>query len=607
MIDQRNLVIAIALSLVVILAWSFLYDVPRVERERARQQQAVEQQVGERPTAGTGQPAAPTPADALPAAPTTAGAEPGPAMDRAALLEAGPRVAIASPRLEGSISLTGARIDDLSLIDYRVTVEPDSPEIILLSPSETPDAYFADFGWAAADPSVVLPRADTVWQADGEVLGLYQPVTLTWDNGQGLTFIQSYEVDENYLFTVTQRVENTGVASVTLFPYGRISRTGTPEVSPWWFMHEGPVGVLNGTLKEAYYDDETCWFSCLNVQGEGQIQETSVGGWIGIKDQYWLVALVPDQESAFEARFTYSSPGQGIDKYQVDYVEQGGQVLAPGTAIQTTSHLFAGAKEVRVLEGYADELGIERFHMAIDFTRFYFLTIPLHKVLCCYELLGNYGLYGLLGNYGLAIILLTVIIKIVFFPLANRSYRAMSRMKKLQPKMVKIRERFKDDKQRMNQELMALYKREKANPVSGCLPVLIQIPVFFSLYIVLFVTIEMRHAPFFGWVKDLSAPDPLGLLTLFGLFDWEPSGMIAALNVGVWPIIMGVTMYLQMKLNPQPADPVQAKLFAILPFVFTFILARFPVGLVIYWAWNNLLSMAQQWMIMKRAGAFRPS
>ena len=599
MIDQRNLVIAIALSLVVILAWSFLYDVPRVERERARQQQAVEQQVGERPTAGTGQPAAPTPADALPAAPTTAGAEPGPAMDRAALLEAGPRVAIASPRLEGSISLTGARIDDLSLIDYRVTVAPDSPEIILLSPSEAPDAYFADFGWAAADPSVVLPRADTVWQADGEILGLYQPVTLTWDNGQGLTFIQSYEVDENYLFTVTQRVENTGVASVTLFPYGRISRTGTPKVSPWWFMHEGPVGVLNGTLKEAYYDDETCWFSCLNVQGEGQIQETSVGGWIGIKDQYWLVALVPDQGSAFEARFTYRNPGQGIDKYQVDYVEQGGQVLAPGTAIQTTSHLFAGAKEVRVLEGYADELGVERFHMAIDFTKFYFLTIPLHKVLLFF--------YGLLGNYGLAILLLTVIIKIVFFPLANRSYRAMSRMKKLQPKMVKIRERFKDDKQKMNQELMALYKREKANPVSGCLPVLIQIPVFFSLYIVLFVTIEMRQAPFFGWVKDLAAPDPLGLLTLFGLFDWEPSGMIAAINIGVWPIIMGVTMYLQMKLNPQPADPVQAKLFAILPFVFTFILARFPVGLVIYWAWNNLLSMAQQWMIMKRAGAFRPS
>ncbi len=599
MIDQRNLVIAIALSLVVILAWSFLYDVPRVERERARQQQAVEQQVGERPTAGTGQPAAPTPADALPAAPTTAGAEPGPAMDRAALLEAGPRVAIASPRLEGSISLTGARIDDLSLIDYRVTVAPDSPEIILLSPSEAPDAYFADFGWAAADPSVVLPRADTVWQADGEILGLYQPVTLTWDNGQGLTFIQSYEVDENYLFTVTQRVENTGVASVTLFPYGRISRTGTPKVSPWWFMHEGPVGVLNGTLKEAYYDDETCWFSCLNVQGEGQIQETSVGGWIGIKDQYWLVALVPDQGSAFEARFTYRNPGQGIDKYQVDYVEQGGQVLAPGTAIQTTSYLFAGAKEVRVLEGYADELGVERFHMAIDFTKFYFLTIPLHKVLLFF--------YGLLGNYGLAILLLTVIIKIVFFPLANRSYRAMSRMKKLQPKMVKIRERFKDDKQKMNQELMALYKREKANPVSGCLPVLIQIPVFFSLYIVLFVTIEMRQAPFFGWVKDLAAPDPLGLLTLFGLFDWEPSGMIAAINIGVWPIIMGVTMYLQMKLNPQPADPVQAKLFAILPFVFTFILARFPVGLVIYWAWNNLLSMAQQWMIMKRAGAFRPS
>ncbi|MFQ5938726.1 MAG: membrane protein insertase YidC [Alphaproteobacteria bacterium] len=599
MIDQRNLVIAIVLSIVVILAWSVLYDLPRIERERARQQQAVEQQIGERPTAETGQPTAPTPADAPPPAPTTAAAEPEPAVDRAMLLEAGPRVAIASPRLEGSISLTGARIDDLSLIDYRVTVEPDSPEIILLSPSQAPDAYFADFGWAADDPSVVLPRADTVWQADGEILGLDQPLTLTWDNGQGLTFIQSYAIDENYLFTVTQRVENTGAASLTLFPYGRISRTGTPEVIPWWFMHEGPVGVLNGTLKEAYYNDETCWFSCLNVQGEEQIQETSAGGWIGIKDQYWLVALVPDQGSEFKARFTYRNPGQGIDKYQVDYVEQGGQVLAPGAAIQTTSHLFAGAKEIRVLEGYSEELGVERFRMAIDFTKFYFLTIPLHKVLLFF--------YEHLGNYGLAIILLTVIIKLVFFPLANRSYRAMSRMKKLQPKMVKIRERFKDDKQRMNQELMALYKREKANPVSGCLPILIQIPVFIGLYIVLFVTIEMRHAPFYLWVKDLAAPDPLGMLTLFGLFDWEPSGLVAAINIGVWPIIMGLTMYLQMKLNPQPADPVQAKLFAILPIVFTFILAQFPVGLVIYWAWNNLLSIAQQWMIMKRAGALRPS
>ncbi|MFQ6017324.1 MAG: membrane protein insertase YidC [Kiloniellaceae bacterium] len=471
------------------------------------------------------------------------------------------------------------------LTRYRETIEKTSGQIVLLSPPGAANPYFANFGWMAPDTSTAATPADALWQADGEILSPGRPVTLSWENGRGLRFERVYEIDEYYMFTVTQRLVNEGRTAVTLSPFGLISRTGTPEVSPFWMLHEGPVGVLNGTLEEIEYDD---------LQEKGLIQNETTGGWIGIKDQYWMVALVPDQGKALNTSFHHTAR-DGTDKYQADY-SSAGIAVSPGATAEVTNHLFAGAKEVQILERYRDELGIKLFHMAIDFTIIYFLTIPMHKALLFF--------YGLLGNYGLAIMVVTVIIKLLFFPLANKSYRSMAKMRKLQPEMLDLRERFKDDKQRLQKEMMALYKREGANPMSGCLPIVIQIPVFIALYVVLFVTIDMRHAPFFAWIQDLSAPDPTSILNGFGLLPWTvpPLGPLDLLNLGIWPIVMGLSMFLQQRLNPQPPDPIQAKIFLFLPLMFMFILAQFPSGLVIYWTWNNLLSILQQYVIMRRVG-----
>ncbi|HLB80104.1 MAG TPA: membrane protein insertase YidC, partial [Dongiaceae bacterium] len=395
----------------------------------------------------------------------------------------------------------------------------------------------------------------------------------------------SFALDDNYLFTITQRVENGGTMPVTLFPYGLISRTGTPDVLGFFILHEGLIGVFDGTLEEVDYDD---------VRDAGVQEYAGAGGWLGITDKYWLVALVPDQGDQVSGRFAHTLRAD-TDVYQADF-RGDGVTLAPGASVEAGSRLFAGAKEVRLLDRYRDELGIPLFDRAVDFGWFYFLTKPIFYLL-------DY-LNGLLGNFGVAILLLTIAIKGLFFPLANKSYKAMSRMKLLAPEMTKLRDRFKEDKPRLNQEMMALYKREKVNPAAGCLPIVIQIPVFFALYKVLFVTIEMRHAPFFGWIRDLSAQDPTSILNLFGLAPWgiPDLGPLQLLSIGVWPIIMGVTMFLQQKLNPAPPDPIQARIFMMLPIVFTFMLAQFPAGLVIYWAWNNVLSIAQQWVIMRRMG-----
>ena len=387
------------------------------------------------------------------------------------------------------------------------------------------------------------------------------------------------------MFKVTQRVTNRGERSVALRPYGLISRTDTPDVFGFWILHEGLLGVFGETLKEVDYDD-------VSDADDGKIAQTSVGGWIGITDKYWLAALIPDQKASIASRFVHTLQDRR-DKYQVDTLGDQ-QIVQPGETIEVSERLFAGAKEVRLLDAYEEDLGIVNFDLAVDFGWFYFLTKPIFYVLEYFN--------RMIGNFGVAILLLTVLIKIAFFPLANKSYRAMSRLKKLQPEMMKIRDRFKEDRQRQNQEMMALYKKENANPVSGCFPILIQIPVFFALYKVLFVSIEMRHAPFFGWIQDLSAPDPLGILTAFGLIEWSIPEILQIANIGIWPLIMGGTMYLQQKLNPQPADPTQAKIFLMLPIVFTFMLGQFPAGLVIYWAWNNLLSIAQQWIIMRQMG-----
>lgn len=576
------MLIAILLSIAILVGWQFFIEIPRMERQRALEQAAKQEatvappvMTGERPGEGAA-PAAPA-SQAAGAAPET--------LDQA--LARSPRVKIKSPRIVGSIALEGARIDDVELVDYHVTVDPESPRIQLFAPPGTETPYFAEFGWVAGGgEKIALPGPDTPWKVDHDTLTAEQPVRLTWDNGQGLTFVRTYALDTNYMFTVTQRVENHGQSAVTLFPYALISRTGTPATLGYAILHEGPVGVLNGSLKELKYKD---------LKEKHPIEEDTTGGWIGFTDKYWLAAVIPDPKASVKARFDYASPG-GADKYQADFLGAA-QSVAAGASADYSDRLFAGAKEVRLLDHYKSAENIDRFDLAVDFGWFYFLTKPIFYVLNAFN--------AWLGNFGLAILLLTVIIKALFFPLANKSYRAMSKMKALQPEMVKLRERYGDDRGRLNQEMMELYKREKVNPAAGCLPIIVQIPVFFALYKVLFVTIEMRHAPFFGWIRDLSAPDPLNIFTLFGLIPWDPMHIPVIgpfLNIGLWAIIMGVTMFLQQRLNPPPPDPVQARIFQLLPIIFTFLLARFPVGLVIYWAWNNTLSIAQQWLIMRGAG-----
>lgn len=562
--DQKNMFMAIALSIAILVGFQFMF--PPAE-------QPVQQQTDQAQSTAP-QPGAPA------ADPSFAPQIPGGAQavqSRSQKLEATARITIESPRLHGSISVQGGRIDDLTLIDYRETLDETSPEITLLNPKGSHNAYYAEFGWSGTD--IKLPDADTVWATDKTVLKSGDAVTLSWDNGEGLTFIRKISLDENYAFGVEDAVINNGTANVDLYPYGLVSRSGTPQTSGFFILHEGLLGVFGGVLEELDYDD-------IQDARTSKIDPVQ-GGWIGITDKYWLTALVPDQGAMINHRFSHYR-SENVDKYQTDYLGPKLQA-APGQTISFASTLFAGAKELDLLTMYSEKLNVQEFDLAIDFGWFFFITKPFFIAMS--------WLFGYLGNYGLAILALTVVIKIVFFPLANTSYRSMAKMKVLAPKIKELQAKFGDDKQRMNQEMMALYKREKANPASGCLPILLQIPVFFSLYKVLFVSIEMRHAPFYGWIQDLSAPDPTTIFNLFGLIPWDPPQL---LMIGVWPLLMGLSMFLQQRLNPQPTDPIQAKMMMFLPVVFTFMLAAFPAGLVIYWVWNNVLSIAQQWVIMKR-------
>lgn len=583
--DNKNLILAIALSVVILFGFQIVAErfFPKpVPPAPSAQTQGTAPSAHQPPAGG------PATAQQGIAPPGAGGSTSGPAATpgvaaaatRGQVLQSGPRVRIDTPSLQGSIALVGGRVDDVTLVNYRETIDPNSPAIVLFSPQGTPDAYFAEHGWVAPGGGVAVPGPTTQWTADRDTLAVGQPVTLSWDNGEGLVFKRVYAVDDRYMFTLHQTVESRRSDAVNLLPYGLVTRFGTPPTSGFFILFEGPLGVFNGTLEEVSYKD---------LQEKGVITHHTTGGWIGITDKYWLSALAFDQQQPTTARFVFQRTA-GTNQYQVDYVGQQ-QSLAPGGSIESETRLFAGAKVVTLIDHYEQTYGIKRFDLAIDWGWFYFLTRPVFYAL-------NW-LHGLVGNFGIAILLLTVAIKLVFFPLANKSYRAMSQMRKLQPEMQKLRERFADDKMRLNQEMMALYKSEKVNPASGCLPIVIQIPVFFALYKVLFVTIEMRHAPFFGWIRDLSAPDQTTIFNAFGLIPWTPPQF---LMIGAWPLIMGVTMWLQQKLNPQPPDPIQAKMFMILPVVFTFMLAHFPAGLVIYWTWNNILSILQQWVIMKRMG-----
>ncbi|SNB53182.1 protein translocase subunit yidC [Arboricoccus pini] len=572
MSEQRNLIVAIVLSVGIILGFQYFFASPKrpdaVKTGQQTSQGDVAKSPGEPGEAGMPQGSAPS-------------AQPsGPAADRAAVLARESRIPFSNGRVNGTISTIGNRIDDLSLVDYRETVDPKSPEIVLLSPAGAPDAYFGEFGWVGPE-GVKLPDASTQWQVEGgEKLTPSTPITLRWDNGAGLVFERRLELDGNYMFTVTQKVTNNGSMAVELYPYGLVSRWGTPHLLGYYILHEGPVGVLDGSLREPAYKD---------LVSDGKLDFAGTGGWLGFTDKYWLAAVIPDQSGKVNGSFRHNLVGTE-DRYQSDFLG-GALKVPPGASAEETSRMFAGAKEVDKLDAYRDQYGIPLFDRAVDFGWFYFLTKPIFYVLDFF--------YKFTGNYGIAILLLTLCVKLLFFPLANKSYRSMSAMKRLQPKMTELREKYGDDKMKMNQELMALYKREKVNPMAGCLPIVVQIPVFFCLYKVLFVNTEMRHAPFFGWIHDLSAPDPTTIFNLFGLLPFTPPH---ALMIGALPLLMGITMFLQTKLNPQPADPVQAKVMLFLPVIFTFLFATFPAGLVIYWTWNNILSITQQWVIMKRMG-----
>jgi YidC/Oxa1 family membrane protein insertase len=589
--DNKNLLLAIALSAIVLLGWNYFYGAPQMEAQRRAQQPTQATQPGSvTPTPGAATPGAATPGQTVSPSGAPAGqAAAAPAASRAAALAASPRISIETPRKSGSISLIGARIDDVSLKNYRETVDPTSPVIVLLSPQNGPEAYYADFGWAPAPGvTVPMPGPQTLWTADRQQLTPANPVTLTWDNGQGLTFVRKISIDDNAMFTIEDGVRNATAGPVTLFPYGLVARHGKPVTQGFFVLHEGLIGVLGSNGLQEYTYDNVLKETVLGGSQRGKVWRDLTSGFVGITDKYWAAAVIPDQARKFEGRFSVNTTG--TPTFQTDYL--GEQVtIAAGATGGVTARLFAGAKEVATVDGYERDLGIKRFDLMVDWGWFYFITKPMFYAMDFF--------YRWTGNFGVAILLVTVLIKLIFFPLANKSYASMAKMKAVQPEMVAIRDRFADDKMKQQQALMELYKKEKINPLAGCWPILIQIPVFFALYKVLFVTIEMRHAPFFGWIRDLAAPDPTSIFNLFGLL---PFAVPAVLLLGVWPILMGITMFVQMKLNPEPTDPVQKMVFTWMPLFFTFLLGSFPAGLVIYWTWNNFLSILQQAYIMKKHG-----
>jgi YidC/Oxa1 family membrane protein insertase len=583
---NRNFILAVALSFAVVIGWDLLYLQPSMQQARKQQQIEATQNPPKPAQSETAAPGAPA---VSPGTPTASGQ---PALTaafatREEAIASSPRVVINSPALQGSINLKGARIDDVVLRNYHETVNPKSPEVVLLSPSGSPHPYFTYTGWWTNEPGVKLPGEDTLWQQEGTgPLTAAHPVVLRYDNGAGLIFRRTISVDDHYMFTIADEVENKTGQPVTLRPWGQVAQLTEPKTLGYSVLHEGLIGVFGADgLKEVTYSAALKNFDPA-TQNAKDVNTSAKGGWIGVTSQYWAAVLIPNQSKPFEGMMF----GNEQKHFYANYLQEPVTVAAGGKET-VTNRLFAGAKEVKLLEKYRADLGIDRFNKLVDWGWFFFLTEPMFYLMDF--------LYQLVGNFGVAILLTTVVVKLAFFPLANKSFESMSKMKKLQPEMKKIQERFKDDKARQQEALMKLYRDEKVNPMAGCLPIFIQIPVFFSLYKVLLVAIEMRHAPFFGWIKDLSAPDPTTIFNLFGLIPWTPPQF---LMLGILPLAMGISMWVQMRLNPTPTDPVQQQVFTYMPIVFTFMLASFPAGLVLYWTWNNILSFAQQAYIMKRQG-----
>ena len=564
--EQGNLLLAIVLSLLILLGFQYFFESPKIEKEVEKKKQLKQTE------------------DSLKNNLANLEDEVVGYLELDDALNKDERIKIDAPRLQGSISLKGLKIDDLTFKDYKETLNEDDKLVTLFKPGSTKGGYFSNFGWikASSDENFDLPNDQTVWSTNSKKITNKKSATFSWTNNQGIQFEQEILVDEDFMFTIKQKIINNSNKDISLIPVGKISRTDTPETLGFFILHEGPIGVVDNVLEEIDYKDLK-----KNI---GPIEYNSKGGWFGITDKYWLATIIPDQSSNVIARYQFYTKNNK-EKYQVDF--KGGIVEIPSNkSITIKNLLYAGAKEIKLLDKYEKEYSIPRLDFAIDFGWYYFLTKPFLYILIFFK--------NISGNFGVSIILLTLLIKLIFFPLANKSYVAMQKMKELQPQLLRIKETYKNDKVKLNQEMMALYKREKVNPAAGCLPILIQIPVFFALYKILFVSLEMRHAPFYLWIQDLSVADPTSILNLFGLLPYDPNFLPKMINIGIWPLIMGISMWIQQKLNPQPTDPMQAKIFKFLPIFFTFILAPFPSGLVIYWTANNVLSMAQQILIKQR-------
>ena len=551
--DSKNILFAVILSTIVLIGWSTFFEPPPVENNISTSKITTNENSS---------------------SPSINEGEFKSESTREDSINTTKRINVENENIKGSISLQGAIIDDLIFKNYKETLDSEN-KVIFLNPKNSSKEYFIETGWASSGSEKVnLPLDNTEWKIKGNKnLTPNNPIILEWDNNEGLVFTKKINLDDKFLFKITQSIKNNSNKSFQFYPYAQITRSGKPEGRQIYILHEGFLGVFGEELKEKDYDD---------IEKEKFSIESSKG-WLGITDKYWLTAIVPEKDKKFKAEFSYKE-----GKYRANYIIKEAAILNPSNSISSEINAFVAAKEVNVIDGYAEQLNIEKFDLAIDWGWFYFFTKPLFFIIDYF--------FKLTGNFGLAIVIITALIRLVFFPLANYSFKSMAKMKILQPEMVRLKELHKNDKVKLQQEMMALYKREKVNPVSGCLPVLIQIPFFFAIYKMLYVTLEMRHQPFFGWIKDLSERDPASIFNLFGLIPWDPPTF---LMIGAWPILMGISMFLQQKLNPTPPDPIQAKIFMFFPIFLTIILAPFPSGLVVYWTVNNILTITQQWIIIR--------